>query len=581
MISNTKVVIVGSAFRQAKNLINYCENIIKNSPVLKSILDTNKPVRRDVDQWGIKINTSTIIGIPIGDGSTIRGLRANVIICDEFSSIPVEIYEEVISGFAAVSQTPVEDVILNAKKFALEEDGKLTEDKKKSLGGGRSNQSIISGTCGYDFEHFAKYWKDYKNIIESKGNKEKLSKSLVEDNPLSEHLNPEDYTIIRIPYELIPKGFMDDKIIGRAKATYHTAIYLKEFGACFVKDSDGFFKRTLIESCVGTDVSPISLQSGSIFFDATLIGNPNLKYVYGIDPVIGSTGKEGDNFALVILEIREDHARVVYCWTTNQQNFKMRKSSGLTHIDNFYKFCCNKIRELMKVFPCERMGIDVQGGGVAIMEALHDKGDLLTGQQPLWPTIEEKEKETDHEAGLHIIEPIQFARYEWTSEANHGLKKDMESKMLLFPQFDPISLQMAAVSDANRVGQFENENPGQSLTLYDTFEDCVMEIEELKNELTTIIMSRAGSGISGRDKWDTPEARDAKGKKIKLRKDRYSALLIANMLARKIQRTPIPEEYNSIGGFVGSISTSNSDNKLYSGPAWFTENVNQGGMRSV
>ena len=62
-----------------------------------------------------------------------------------------------------------------------------------------------------------------------------------------------EYSVIRIPYELLPDGFMDASQVARSKATVHTGIYQMEFGACFTRDSQGFFKRTLIESCVSND----------------------------------------------------------------------------------------------------------------------------------------------------------------------------------------------------------------------------------------------------------------------------------------------------------------------------------------
>ena len=40
----------------------------------------------------------------------IRGQRANDIIADEFASIPREIFENVVAGFAAVGADPVENV---------------------------------------------------------------------------------------------------------------------------------------------------------------------------------------------------------------------------------------------------------------------------------------------------------------------------------------------------------------------------------------------------------------------------------------------------------------------------------------
>ena len=39
--------------------------------------------------------------------------------------------------------------------------------------------------------------------------------------------------------------------------------------------------------------------------------------------------------------------------------------------------------------------------------------------------------------------------------------------------------------------------------MYDTLEQCVMDIEELKDELSMIQMTQTASG---RDRWDTPES---------------------------------------------------------------------------
>ena len=142
----------------------------------------------------------------------------------------------------------------------------------------------------------------------------------------------------------------------------------------------------------------------------------------------------------------------------------------------------------MKVFPCQEIALDAQGGGIAIIEALHDKDKIREGELPIWPTIDDKkEKDTDGEPGLHIVEMVQFAKADWVAEANHGLRKDFEDKTVLFPYFDSATLGLAVSDD-----KLKNR-------IYDTLEDCVMEIEELKDELSMIIMTQT---TSGRDKWD-------------------------------------------------------------------------------
>lgn len=560
-VPGTKIVIVGAAFRQSKLIFEYMETIWRNSPILRSIFNGNDDgPRRATDRCTIRYGDSWAIAVPMGDGSKIRGLRAHIIIADEFASISPDIYETVVAGFAAVSASPIQNVKDEAKKKAMKKAG-IWNEELESITHKLSNQAIISGTADYSFKHFAQYWNRYKEIINSKGDKTKLEDLFKGDIP--ENFNWKDYSIIRIPYELIPKGFMDDKQVARAKATVHTGIYNMEYAACFTEDSEGFFKRSLIESCVVSEKKGITGPiSGTILFDATTKGSPNKQYVYGIDPA-----SENDNFSIVVIELNEDHKRIVYCWTTNRGNFKERQKTGLVDDHDFYSFCARKIRNLMKVFPCVRIGIDAQGGGVAIEEALHDPSKLENGELLIWPVIDDKKsKDTDDQQGLHILELVQFARAEWTAQANHGLRKDMEDKVLLFPRFDNLTLGLSLAIEDQDIMSADLNN------LYDNLSECILEIEDLKNELTTIVMTQTSTGPNARDRWDTPEVKMPNGKRGRLRKDRYSALIIANMLARQMTRTLQGPSYDVIGANAKEAYKQKGD--MYKGPEWFTSSAN-------
>ena len=556
----TKIVIVGAAFRQSKIIFEYMETIWRNSAILRSIFNGNEDgPRRDVDRCTIRLGDSWTIAVPMGDGSKIRGLRAHIIIADEFASISPDIYETVVSGFAAVSASPIQNVKEQAKRKAMTEVG-LWNAELEAINTKMGNQAIISGTADYDFKHFARYWKRYKAIIESKGDNRKLEELFQGEVP--DNFNWKDYSIIRIPYELIPKGFMDDKQVSRAKATVHTGIYNMEYAACFTADSDGFFRRSLIESCVVNDSSPVVINSRPIIFDAVVTGNTSHHYVYGIDPA-----SEQDNFSIVVLEVHPDHSRIVYVWTTNRSNFKERQKTGLIKEYDFYGFCARKIRNLMKTFPCDRLGMDAQGGGVAIEEALHDPSKLEDGENLMWPIINyDKTKDTDAQPGLHLIELVQFAKSDWTTQANHGLRKDFEDKVLLFPRFDNLTLGLA-LDKENKDILSADLNP-----IYDSLSECILEIEQLKNELTTIVMTQTSTGSGGRDRWDTPEVKLQNGKKGRLRKDRYSALVIANMLARQMNRTLQAIEYDIIGENTKNVVKQQGN--MYRGPEWFTSSAN-------
>jgi hypothetical protein len=556
LLPNRKVVVVGAAFRQSKVLFEYMETIWNNSPILRDICDSNSGPRRDVDRCVMRINDSRVTCLPLGDGQKIRGQRANDIISDEFASIPRDIFETVVAGFAAVSSDPIENVKRLASEKKARELGVKIKNKDEQKLENKDNQIILSGTAYYDFNHFATYWKRWKSIIKSQGDQVKLREVFGGDDA-PENFDWTEYSIMRIPYELLPEGFMDAAQVARSKATVHAGIYQMEFGAVFTRDSEGFFKRSLIESCVVNDKEPTKDSKGNeIIFEARLMGDTNKKYIFGVDPA-----SEVDNFSIIVLEVNEDHRRIVHCWTTTRSEHKEKVKKGYSTETDFYAYCARKIRDLMKLFPCIHIAMDAQGGGIAVMESLHDKDKLQPGEIEIWPVIDEdKPKDTDDQRGLHILEMCQFAKYDWLAEANHGLRKDLEDKVLLFPRFDSVTVGISNVED------------GMKGRMYDTLEECVMDIEELKDELSMIQMTQTSSG---RDRWDTPEVVVAAGKKSKMRKDRYSALIMANMSARVLARIPSQEEYQFFGGFASTLprDSKQKDSSMYSGPNWFTDNM--------
>jgi predicted RNase H-related nuclease YkuK (DUF458 family) len=569
----TKIVVVGAAFRQAKVVFEYCEQIWNNAPVLKDIVGVGgrSGPRRDIDRCTCTVGDSIIIALPLGDGQKIRGQRANVIIADEFSTIPKTIYEDVVSGFASVSASPIEAMERAARIRVLRKLGKWSEAmEEKELRTNRGNQAIIAGTANYGFNHFADYWKEYKGIIQSKGDSNKILE--VFKGKLPKKFNWKNYSILRLPAELLPEGFMDEEHIARAQITSHSSSYAVEYGAVFAMDSNGFYRRSIIEGCVvRPDNMHLMLSNVTTFFPK-LKGDRDKKYVIAVD-----TASESDNFAIVILEVHHNHRRIVYCWTTNREKHLERIRYGTVKEKNFYAYCARKIRDLMKLFNTEIISIDMQGGGRSVLEALHDEDKLQEGEVPIWEIRSDdirKPGENDDKPGLHIVEPVEFADAQWVSEANHGMKKDLEDKLLLFPEFDPLRLEQANQED-KRLGRIVIKN-GQEIQLQDTLEDLVMEIEELKDELVSI--EHTQTPTTHRDHWDTPAVKQAGGKVGRLHKDRYTALLMANMAARKMLYVNAPVKYESTGGFARDLGQNTDNNKnmpLFVGPDWFLHPKNQ------
>src|SRR5690606_18626391 len=138
-----------------------------------------------------------------------------------------EIFENVIAGFASVRSAPAKMVKEYARDYLIKKYSIPVKQKEKDREFNKDNQIVISGTAYYDFNHFADYWKKWHKIISSCGDKRVLSELFDSDSEEEfENFDHTQYSIIRIPYELVPKGFMDEDQVARLKATVHSGIYL-------------------------------------------------------------------------------------------------------------------------------------------------------------------------------------------------------------------------------------------------------------------------------------------------------------------------------------------------------------------
>jgi hypothetical protein len=142
------------------------------------------------------------------------------------------------------------------------------------------------------------------------------------------------------------------------------------------------------------------------------------------------------------------------------------------------------------------------------------------------------------------------------------MKHDLEQKLLLFPYIDAIDIVLAGKNDIDEGRTF------------DTAEDVLMEINELKDELTMIIHDQTNTGI---ERWGAPTAKTGSSNNHstvgQIHDDRYSALLMANSAARRLRAIPNQEHNYVGGGFSNKIGKLDKGNptQLYVGPSWYTD----------
>ena len=525
----TKIVVAGAGLRQSGLVFEAMESIWKNAPILQDICGANNGPRRSVLGFNWDLGDSKIIGIPIGTGEKIRGLRANVIIVDEFASINPDIFEVVIRGFAAVqSHNTFEKVKNEYIKRAMvgtsvgKETSKLLESK--------GNKIILAGTASYQFNHFYKYYQDYVNIISSESHF---------------GINPEDYAIIRLPYDQLPPGIMDEAILNQGRVTMDSVIFKMEYGCVFAKDSEGFYPASAIFAAT----SPIKTPEGNISFTVEAFGDKTAKYVMGIDPA-----SERDNLAITILKVHPTHREMVFCWSTNRKRFEADKKKGTKHseISDYNTFVIRKIHDLFSRFNIERMHLDSGGGGRSILEGLKDYTKLKEGEYCIYDMDDE---ECARKAGLHAIKVIEFSSREWYETSHFNLLKDITTMKILFPEYDALGIEQERILGIESLGEYSSEN-------------ILGEIEECKYQTTLV---HETTTAKGQKRWDLPKVKGVmtEGLKSRLRKDHFTSLLLANDAARNIDNNGHLDKIKTFGGYssryVVSNNTAGSD-AMYQGP---------------
>jgi len=371
-----RVGLLAPTFRQSKFIFDECNRLWQRSPILQSAT-TRKPTHQS-DNCYIQFKAvagkvgSLIQAVPLGDGSKIRGSRFFSIICDEFPHIPEDIFNMVIRPMAATVADPMENVERIVRQRELLERGLITEEEIAASQ--VSNQIIITSSGYFTFNHMYTLYCIYRDEMR-KGN--------------------EKYAVFRVPYKLLPEGFLDKDNIESAKREMSSLEFQMEYEAAFIPDTDGFYKASLIESCKSRE------------FTTQVAGETGKAYILGIDPA-----RTEDSFAITIAELGRP-AKIVHALELQKQPFPRM---------------AELIENLCDAFNVTKIYMDSQGGGHAIKDMLAEN----TRAHRDGPILDPEDEVHQLKSGRFLLKMCNFGT-DFISDSNFCCLRLLEHKDLLFP----------------------------------------------------------------------------------------------------------------------------------------------------
>lgn len=371
-----RVGLLAPTFRQSKFMFSELINIYQKAPILQAACERKPIVGSDICYLRFKTtgfkNPSVIQAVPLGDGNKIRGSRFYTVVCDEFPHIPEEIFNMVIRPMGATVADPMENVEKVARQKEMLARGLLTQEEidQDTV----TNQIIITSSGYFTFNYMYKLYCDYRDEMR-KGS--------------------EKYAAYRVPYWLLPEGFLEKQNIEASKRQMSSLEFRMEYEASFIPDTDAFYKASLLEACSNTG------------FSTQVFGDMGKEYCLGIDPA-----RAEDSFAITIAEIGIP-AKVVHAVELQKQPFP--KMAEL-------------IEDLCDAFNVQHIYMDAAGGGLAIKDILaennrnHRAGAILDVEDPIFQL----------KPGRHILKMCNFST-DFISDSNHAALRLLEHRDLLFP----------------------------------------------------------------------------------------------------------------------------------------------------
>jgi hypothetical protein len=455
-----RVGLIGPSYRQSKLMFAEVEKLYEKSPLFQE--SCAKPPVSSPESCYLKFKAapgkvgSVIEALPLGtDGGKIRGVRYFSTYVDEAAQVPKMVLDVVVRGFMATSANPMEQVQRLAEQKRMLDEGLITEDMIKNP---PSNKLVFSTTAFYQYNHA---WERVSNLIDAflrgkrraDGGHGDPSKFVFKGEALNGGQIPHRVMtdgkrglVAFTSFDPSP-GFMNIESIKESRREMSDYTFRMEYMAFFPPDSEGFFRRSVLDKA-RTHRS----------FGPVLQPKKGCLYTMGVDPA-----RKSDNFSIAVFEVDPEAQEIrlvrVYAW--NQKRFP---------------YVTKMVRDIKKLYGIEYFEMDAGGGGTTIRDLLATKELCPPGERLI---LEQENDEFRLDIGdRHLGKLVEFSNYSWLHDAHYTLLSGLQHGLLKIAAKPPI------------VGEIWTPE----------HDEADEEIEKALAEMSSIVHTPLGQ----RSRWDTP-----------------------------------------------------------------------------
>lgn len=416
LYTNEKILLVGSGFRQSKEVMLEVERIFDGGlPSQEQVRFAKECVRRrpgsrgiiekSPDAWRLTLtNGSYILAVPtsvsggsedVGGADKIRGYRASRLMVDEVKDVPRGVIDRVLRPMGVVDMDPV------------------------SGAESRANQIVFSGTIDFEVNHYWEMIQRHQSAANAGDKKHSFVQFTYPDTVRIDN-NGND-AAWDPPYKMkvaeIERLLRDGDI--------PEEVWLSEYRCVPIRNSGNYYPYNLMhDACEHTVTADPE-------YDEYLV--PKLADDYSPVAIGIDVGRVDDWSAITVVSVNQlahkewdyraqmgkaSFSHVVYAWQCRNQP---------------YAYVASMIREVYKRFP-RAVGIAIDArGGEAILDEL--AFNVPEGERPLVDKLDEERLSRLNRANCDFVLATIKATDTLNNQWNSFVKGQLESGKLRFPKY--------------------------------------------------------------------------------------------------------------------------------------------------